>query len=535
MKPVNHAAMFGKSTDSLTRMPAPRVTLSWKTTLGLTFLACAARLAYLIWLCPYELAADEAHYWEWSRRLDLSYYSKGPGVAWLIAAATGLLGHSEWAVRTPAALASLVSTLLLARLASAMFRNDERTGFFAAAAFILTPVFYASSQFMTIDSPYYACWVLAALTAWRLHLDPAKLWRFFALGAVLGLGMLFKFTILLLLPGLVFFFLRYTPLPPRRLVWGLLCLTSGLLLVSSPIFLWNQHNGWPTVAHLIGHTGLPGGDIAPQGGWYWNPLWTLGYGFYPLIVLGPPATILLLAALRQNWRERAKHPANWEATVFALSTALPIMLFYGLLSLRTDIELNWPVAGLTVLLVPLAGYLAAQLDVTPGIRTGWRWLLGFGMACALLVSFGKPLMESPETLFFDTRNFPVQRLLHRVSGAREQAKEVAALAAKIKEDTGQYPMIIARSYSEAGLLAFYIPTHPSVFSASTLFGDRESAYDYFKDTSLADPSLFGRPAIMIGATAWAWDEALYFKRAVRYDSVCVGYDYRGPTREPRMR
>jgi hypothetical protein len=43
---------------------------------------------------------------------------------------------------------------------------------------------------------------------------------------------------------------------------------------------------------------------------------------------------------------------------------------------------------------------------------------------------------------------------------------------------------------------------------------------------------------MVGATEWAWDEALYFTRVVEYGPsgrVFVGYDYRGPTREPHMR
>ena len=37
-----------------------------------------------------DLAPAEAHYWEWSRRLDWSYYSKGPMVAYLIAVTTRL-------------------------------------------------------------------------------------------------------------------------------------------------------------------------------------------------------------------------------------------------------------------------------------------------------------------------------------------------------------------------------------------------------------------------------------------------------------
>ena len=76
----------------------------WGATLGLVGLVTLLRSAYLVWFCPYTLVEDEAHYWEWSRRLDLSYYSKGPGIAWTIAASVRTFGDVEWAVRLPAAL-----------------------------------------------------------------------------------------------------------------------------------------------------------------------------------------------------------------------------------------------------------------------------------------------------------------------------------------------------------------------------------------------------------------------------------------------
>jgi hypothetical protein len=41
----------------------------------------AATLAFVWIRCPFDLAPDEAHYWDWSRHLDWSYYSKGPLVA----------------------------------------------------------------------------------------------------------------------------------------------------------------------------------------------------------------------------------------------------------------------------------------------------------------------------------------------------------------------------------------------------------------------------------------------------------------------
>src|SRR5262245_39159128 len=77
----------------------------------------ALRLIYLFWLCPYDLVEDEASYWEWSRHLDWSYYSKGPGIAWAIRAATELLGTSEAAIRTIPAISGALATLAVGALA----------------------------------------------------------------------------------------------------------------------------------------------------------------------------------------------------------------------------------------------------------------------------------------------------------------------------------------------------------------------------------------------------------------------------------
>src|SRR4030065_537893 len=65
-----------------------------------------------------DLSPDEAHYWEWSRRLDLSYYSKGPLIAYLIFLSTSLLGDNVLGVRIPAVLLSALGEVLLFRLAA---------------------------------------------------------------------------------------------------------------------------------------------------------------------------------------------------------------------------------------------------------------------------------------------------------------------------------------------------------------------------------------------------------------------------------
>src|SRR5271155_403291 len=68
---------------------------AWECRLAAAFLILGVTVAHLLYLgirCPIDLAPDEAHYWDWSRHLDWSYYSKGPLVAWLIRLSCDLFG-----------------------------------------------------------------------------------------------------------------------------------------------------------------------------------------------------------------------------------------------------------------------------------------------------------------------------------------------------------------------------------------------------------------------------------------------------------
>jgi 4-amino-4-deoxy-L-arabinose transferase-like glycosyltransferase len=68
--------------------------------------------------CPADLSGDEAQYWDWSRNLDLSYYSKGPLVAYIIRGSCAIFGETMPAVRYPAIIfgvATSIVTYLLTR------------------------------------------------------------------------------------------------------------------------------------------------------------------------------------------------------------------------------------------------------------------------------------------------------------------------------------------------------------------------------------------------------------------------------------
>jgi 4-amino-4-deoxy-L-arabinose transferase-like glycosyltransferase len=561
----------------------------WRNTLLLVLGLLFLRTTYLIWLCPYELVADEAQYWEWSRRLALSYYSKGPGVAWLIAGGTRLMGDGAGALRLPAALASALAALALARLATDCSQGDQRAGFFAALIFILIPIYHGTAQFMTIDGPYILCWIAAAWAGWnafqrQIQTRPSCL-LWVALGVALGVGFLFKYTMLLLVPGLV----GYGWWWRQRLGWswtsvpGLLLAAAVFLTVISPVLIWNYQQDWPTVSHLLGRVHLPGGDLQPRQAWAYNPLWTLGYIASPLAFLGPLAVVLLWLSLRIGCREmRRANTALSGSLGFVCWCAAPILLFYLAISLGTSIELNWSVAGFTTLLVPMAQTAVAALTLSSpanarrcpkplaALRSGmaasvsfkepvgvsgnndpartvgtcvtavgdqqsivlyryfariWKWFVMVSVAVLLVMSFAYPSVVT---------RIPVigsQLAVHRVAGHRQFARRIDETLQLLRQQTDQQPFVVADSYWQASLLAYYLQGQPAVYSAASRIGSRKSSYDYFPDTDLRDERLLGRPMVMVGAIPETWGKAFRFQRIEEVPGlpeVFVGLGYGGP-------
>ncbi len=495
--------------------------VGWRETVLLVLGLLILRIIYLVWLSPWELVADEAHYWEWARRPSLSYYSKGPGIAWMIAASTALFGDSEWAIRLPAAISSAIAMLVLARLTIEITR-DERAGFMAAAALALIPIYQLEAILMTIDPPFMAAWVICAWIAWRafsahaLGERPWLLWA--ALGLAIGVGFLIKYVIVLLAPGLLLYaILRRREVPWNgRLTAGIALALVAFAIAITPWIAWNSQHGWPAIRHELGHIGAPGGDVPPQ--------WEQPHGIVSLLellaaqigVIGPPAFVLIVAATVRAIRTR-RESDRWPAHLFLLSVGLPTIGFFLLASLKTGVEANWPVSGYLTLLVLVAEY-------SRGAWTrGWRWMLALGLVTGSIVAFPTAWARLPVA----GDAVPT----YRVVGARERATEVDALRAELRARTGLEPIVIAGAYGDASQLAYYLEGRPTVYDAGGYVGRRGSQYDYWADTDLSDPGLRGRPAVLFGQPAEKWRAAFEFGSMTTVGerpAVLVARGYGGP-------
>ncbi|MBL8963272.1 MAG: glycosyltransferase family 39 protein [Phycisphaeraceae bacterium] len=509
-----------------------------------------ARVAYLLWLCPYELVEDEAHYWEWSRRLGLSYYSKGPGVAWAIALSTWVLGTSEAAVRMPSVVASAVSTAAVAALARDV-SGFRRAGFVAACLFNLAPVFQFTSLLMTIDSPYIACWSVAAWAGWRARSGPGPVAAWGALlGAAVGAGFLFKYTVLLIIPGIVVGWWWSARLgrghaPPARRVTigGCLAAMAAFAALSWPVAVWNARQGWPTVRHLLGHLGVRGGDVpvpqAGSGGWSYNPVWTLELVGLQALLLGAVTAVIVgsVAWFMTRGRRTTMGPGG----AYLVGCAAPVLVFYLGVTFFTRAEGNWPMAAFPTLLALAGAWILVERGVpgaarsqAPGPRgsrgfaeSSWRASVWAGIIFGVLMLRADLLARIP----LIGPAIPLGRLL----GGREQARHVDELTSQLRRVTGLEPMVVIQHYGQASRVAFYRAGREVVFCASSLNSGRRTQYDYWPDTDLHDAALLGRPGVLIGGLEGQWRRA--FERVeligqVRGESkkdrqAFLGFGYKG--------
>src|SRR4051812_36712918 len=219
-------------------------------------------IAFLILDCPLELAADEAHYWDWSRHLDWSYYSKGPLVAWIIRASCelfgplsrALTGNDALAVRLPAVpCGALLSVSLY--LLTVQTLGRERTGAAVVALSLAFPVVSAGATVMTIDAPYTACWGWALVLTYHAVFRHSA-WAWPLAGAVVAVGILAKYTMVLWAPCVGLFLLASAE--HRRLLRGPGFWTAVVVaaLGGLPILYWNARNGWVSVWHVGTLAGL---------------------------------------------------------------------------------------------------------------------------------------------------------------------------------------------------------------------------------------------------------------------------------------
>lgn len=363
-----------------------------------------------------ELHYEEAQYWLWSTRLDWSYYSKGPLVAWLIAAATAALGHGEAQVRLFAWLAHGLFLLAVYGFARDLWGRRD-AALWAVALAAVTPVHFLLGGVMTTDVFLFLFWTLGLWAAHRALVGQRpRAW--YAMGGAVGVGALGKLSIGLLPAATALVMLlrpawRHHYRAPQPWLAALLA-----LLLMAPMVGWNAAHDWVMVRHEGGHVAAGGFD---------------GHGLAEFvggqfIALSPLLLATLVAVL---WRPPAAPGAQ---LVWLVSAG--VLAFFVVKAMTGKVQANWPAMAYIGALVLLAG---------EAVRRGPRFRAWLGVVMAAAVVQSLAILYLPLTGAFAARD-PLKAL-------RGWQAPIAALAAH----TAGADFLLTRNYHLASRLAFYLP------------------------------------------------------------------------------
>lgn len=403
---------------------------------------------YYILLGPLDLSPDEAHYWEWSRRLDLSYYSKGPMIAYLIALGTGIFGDNVLGIRFPAPVFSALSSIYLYKLGRDMF--NEKVGALSAILFQMIPLYSAFGVIFTIDSPFVFFWISSLYLLWKaIRHDSLSNWL--SLGTSVGLGLLTKYTMAFFyLCALLFIVKERRSLLKRPEPYIALLLS---LFIFSPVIIWNANHDWVTLRHTAGQAHIGEGIRLSL------------KSFFEFLgsQLGLVTPLLLSLIMIALWM--ARRGDNRERFLFWFS--LPIITFFVLKSLHGKVQANWAMTGY------ITGLIALSNLFFEGNNRKISDLFQRLTIVAILVAFLLTVISHYPPGFLPVKLDPTSRL----KGWRQLGREVSAIYEEMKRDplSNADIFIFSDRYQVSSELAFYVKGNPVTYCAN--LGRRMNQYD----------------------------------------------------------
>lgn len=391
-----------------------------------------------------DLAPDEAHYWEWSRYLDWSYYSKPPMVAWLNSLSTSMFGYTHIGVRFFSVLILSILTVLAYLIA---YRATGKTcaGIMAAVLLNVTPEFAAGGLMMTPDVPTLLFWSLAVylLLGVDFHEKPEKasLKTFALLGIVIGFAGLSKYTAALFYPLLGL----YLVIHPERRQWLLAphIYMAGVisLMMQAPVFYWNAVSDWITFKHVAGQSSGSSSfnGVKSIGNFVGGQIGVVGLVVFPF---------MLWVWLRMP-KYRYSQSSVQKRMMLLWWFSAPLFLFFLMKSLGSKVQPNWPVLSIWGGLMLLACWIVFESRVR-------KKILYAGMAFSLMVTIVAHDTHIVRQLGVDLpfKKDPLKPAL----GWRGLGDSLSQMADKIAGEK----VILTTRYQTASELSFYMKDNPYV-------------------------------------------------------------------------
>jgi 4-amino-4-deoxy-L-arabinose transferase-like glycosyltransferase len=251
----------------------------------------------------------------------------------------------------------MVVTLVLMRFLSRQV--NIRVAFWTVLALTAAPLSAVGAILMTVDPLLVTFWTVAMVTGWQaLQTGSTKSWLW--TGFFLGLGCLSKYTALAQVACFACFFALHKPSRPQLRRAGPWLALVIILVMQTPVLVWNAQHGWSTVHHVAEDAGV---------GNAWTP--TLKYFFEFMAVeaglLNPVFFIATIWACIAMWRRTQDVLIRY---LFCMGA--PLFLGYLLYSFKIRILPNWIAASVVPLFCVMVIYWERRWR--EGVKAVGTWL-----------------------------------------------------------------------------------------------------------------------------------------------------------------
>lgn len=425
-----------------------------------------------------NLLPEEAYYWNYSQHLDIGYLDHPPMVAWLIWLGTLIFGNNEFGVRINA----YICWLLTAGFSYFFARNlyGKPTAIVCALLIAVLPFYFSTGFLMMPDAPLTAAWAATLFFLERALLGEKRS-AWLGVGLSLGLGLLSKYTILLLAPAALLFVLA----DPQSRRWlgrkEPYFAAAVAVFLFSPVVYWNATHQWISFAfqgaRRVGepfHFSLPS-LIASAA-----------------ILLTPTGFLAALASLKIHGSAVRSRIGTAKALFVILFTLTPLAVFV-VFSLFHENKPNWTGPLWLAILPSIASVFAGATGEEQwlGARLKRVWIPTLGITAAVYAAL----------LHYAVLGFPGVGYIHNIRTLpvawTEFGQAVRAIEATVAEDDPAPIVLIGTDkYFLASEIAFYVRQGESIQHnsiGSGAIGGSSLMYDTWYPTN----SVRGSSAVIV--------------------------------------
>lgn len=395
-------------------------------------LAIAAVQAAVIvpFLGRYGWDRDELYFLSAAERPALGYVDFPPLVAWLGWVVHALFGDSLDALRLSCLALTMVAVVLVALMAREL-GGGRGAQLLAGGIWAFSPYALGAGSIFHPTWLDLVCWVaLLYLVLIALNRDRPQLWL--AAGAVAGVGLEAKYTIVVLLVGLLVGLLA-AGRRALRTPWPWLGLALAALLLV-PNLVWQARHGWPSI-HFAGSQDAKTADDTPPLTYVAEQLF-LGVGIFvsvvgvvwlwrrrpwlrPLALVPPVVTALFFLE-----RGRAYYPLPGDSIALAAG-CVALAGWYGAASTRRRLLVVVPLVAVQAVLLVLVAPVVLPVRTTASMVDSGVW---------------------KDSFYKDEIGWP------------ELVDETAAAWRRLTPHERAEGAIVARNYGEASALEHYGPS-----------------------------------------------------------------------------